>query len=453
MEGEPLAEISVAADGSLAMLDVRPELGGAQAARITPTADCARIRPQWRARFGCVDAPLVHLHRNGDHTIALSLRARTHAEVTARAKSSLGLSDNVVLFDADGRRTPTDFVPSDGVHLYAAPRFEVWMWPGVRRGHNRTIAIEGLNRPILMETLAVSPRLFRLRNVLTRGEADQLRQAADEQGWIASGSYDGTSTDSPQFTPSDGRRRSSTAWLGLDFGVRRGDVRTSATIERLQKRLVDAARIPGVGHAEAWQVVRYRQDDYQLHHSDLLRLPQYGSVRAVTTIVYLSTNPTKAGGGTNFPHAGRDDVDKERVFDASPFVAEPGDCTHGRTIQPRLGDALLFYTIESPSASTSRASSIKADARAAHAACRLHRGEKYIANVWLHTAPVNETKAVHMHCGLVASKAGEPVLGENEPGARGRHWAKCWRDVVERRNPRAMRQFVEVEGALHDATR
>ena len=74
----------------------------------------------------------------------------------------------------------------------------------------------------------------------------------------------------------------------------------------------------------------------------------------------------------------------------------PGSCEEGLTVQPREGSALLFYNVERPGDADD---SVVLDPWSRHAACRLLKGEKLIANVWLHNAPVNETMAVQAVCG------------------------------------------------------
>lgn len=91
---------------------------------------------------------------------------------------------------------------------------------------------------------------------------------------------------------------------------------------------------------------------------------------------------------------------------------------HGLTISPREGDAILFYNVKHDDQGgkggttqggqvregsrrggrewvgrrpPNRFGALVPDERSKHAGCPLFRGAKYIATVWLHSTPINET--------------------------------------------------------------
>jgi len=406
---------------------------------------CGRARADWRQMLGCT---LIYLHRNGWHTKDPGeLYATTRHQVAAAARARWTLPDGVVLFGADGYTKGVAWTPSDGEHVYAARPHELWMWPGRAPGFRTNISIGG--RQVEMETLDLSPRLFRLRRFLTRKECNELRKAANAQGWEPSGSFDPDT--GREYSLSDGRRRAHTAWVGTEYGLRRDDVVSNPLLERLQRRAADAARVH-LGHAEPWQVVKYGANDYQYHHDDGLKTP-VGSTRAVTVLVQMTTVPSARGGGTNFPTANGGDG----------TVASPGACTAGLTVQPRMGDALLFYNVEPPDTRhderhderrEERHLDMVLDPRARHAACKLLSGEKLIANVWVHDIPVNESMSIHGSCDDFAERMGETKPTERGEGSqaseaedegegeRGEKWHWCVEAMRKQRN------LVRVRGAL-----
>ncbi|KOO34813.1 prolyl 4-hydroxylase alpha subunit precursor [Chrysochromulina tobinii] len=270
----------------------------------------------------------------------------------------------------------------------------MWMWAGRAEGVRETIDVDG--REVVLETLDLSPRLFRLHGLLTPNEIAEIRRAADAQGWAPSVSFDPDT--GREYSLAEGRRRAHTAWVGTEYGFKRPDLVTNEALERLQRRAADAARVH-VGHAEPWQVVKYDVGDGQLHHIDGLKTA-HGSTRSVTVLVYLTT--VTEGGATNFPFAagGNGDID------------EPGS--------------------------------------ARHAACRLESGEKLIANIWVHDTPVNESLAVSASCDKFASSLGERVPAAGGAGAmagasvaRGPRWLWCEEEM------RRELGLFEVRGALH----
>ena len=422
---------------------------------------CRRSRDGWRAQLGC--GITLFIHRNGwNSATPLDLQNNTRDELLAEARAHW--ADVTDFYGADGRLKPSTWQPLvDGEHIYAARPYEMWMWAGRAEGVRETIDVDG--REVVLETLDLSPRLFRLHGLLTPNEIAEIRRAADAQGWAPSVSFDPDT--GREYSLAEGRRRAHTAWVGTEYGFKRPDLVTNEALERLQRRAADAARVH-VGHAEPWQVVKYDVGDGQLHHIDGLKTA-HGSTRSVTVLVYLTT--VAEGGATNFPFAagGNGDID------------EPGSCARGRNIQPKAGDAVLFYNIEPPSlnghdssngggggggsssgggggagsSSSSLASSIDAvgpplDPRARHAACRLELGEKLIANIWVHDTPVNESLAVSASCDKFASSLGERVPAAGGAGAmagasvaRGPRWLWCEEEM------RRELGLFEVRGALH----
>ncbi|KAL4442088.1 hypothetical protein ABPG77_011349 [Micractinium sp. CCAP 211/92] len=107
-------------------------------------------------------------------------------------------------------------------------------------------------------------------------------------------------------------------------------------------------------------VTRYERGQYQRRHFDarpdgdpagLKTFLEAGGQRLVQIVVYLNTLEREQGGGTHFHHP----------------------CMDGLTVQPRLGDALVFFPAYADG---------KFDDRMAHSGEAVRLGEKWILNTW-----------------------------------------------------------------------
>jgi prolyl 4-hydroxylase len=87
------------------------------------------------------------------------------------------------------------------------------------------------------------------------------------------------------------------------------------------------------------------------------RALQMGGQRLAQCVVYLNTLPQEAGGATRFHH---------------PALG-------GLSVQPRQGDALLFFSASAGGAP---------DYRMTHSGEPVLRGEKWILNTWLCQYPL-----------------------------------------------------------------
>ena len=319
---------------------------------------------------------------------------QAYHHVLDAAQRLLGQSREAQLYSPDGRLVDADnalWVPIPGStrrqDLYALRPGQMWVWPA----RNATITIDHGDGELHlhhMEVLSTSPRVLRIRQLFTAAECDIIRTAAEER-YTSSGSFDTSSGE--HYALADGRRVSDTAWVGLHWGLAREGVHSNGALERLQRRAADAARVH-LGHAEPWQVVRYRAGGYQRHHLDSFLDETLGTARHATVLTYL--NDGFVGGATQFPYAPEE---------KSGFVFNAESCSQGLTVHAARGDALVFYNaIERPDGAPSGTVAYDLDERARHAACPLHEGTKYIANVWLHPAPIDE--AMHRCAALEGTR-------------------------------------------------
>lgn len=350
----------------------------------------------------------LHLHRIGVRPAAIAMRRTvtlTEAPTPAHAyNQALDAARAMIsareasLYSADGRpllMSDALWLPTQRgtrpIDVYVLRQGQLWVWPPRNLSVTIRDGTEGMDDGVValrrrIEVLSRWPRVLRIRGLFSANECAILRKAGKGR-WQSSGSFD-TATGA-HYSLTDGRRVSDTAWAGLHWGYVRDGVLTTPAIERLQRRAADAARAH-VGHAEPWQVVRYRAGGFQRHHLDGFRDDTLGgTARHVTVLAYLNDVDAEASGGlTQFPYAHDDDP---------KFAFDPEGCTQGLSVAPRRGDALIFYNAVEEESDGDGAENKPAedvtfglDERARHAACPLHSGEKYIANVWLHPTPVNE---------------------------------------------------------------
>jgi len=244
-----------------------------------------------------------------------------------------------------------------------------------------------LSRRVTLQTLSVSPPIFRVRGLLTEALLDALERRA-----------------APEFEPStvglgsvrkrDERRASSSAWL---HGYQ--DPSQSVPAARsVQRAVVALLRQPPARLArgvEPLLAVEYAQGQFYEPHHDFFATdgastiplepaysPPDGSNRFATVIVYLRGGESAEDGGhTVFPFAVPSNASE--VLDSLAFAGAEGTppChfpalhqRRGLMVQPRRGDALLFYS-QRPDGTL--------DGRTRHGACPVRRGTKRAINVWV----------------------------------------------------------------------
>ena len=143
-------------------------------------------------------------------------------------------------------------------------------------------------RRVVVETLALRPRLFRIDDFLTAAEADDLLATL------------GNETERSRTLGDEGVIRvSDQAWIPHADANSSGHVlsRRSAAVTRLPPAVVHAS--------EDFQAARYGVGGHYYLHLDSGR--NYGVARFLTLLVYLNDVPDGAGGETAFPIA--DDAD------------------------------------------------------------------------------------------------------------------------------------------------
>ena len=317
--------------------------------------------------------------------------------------------------------------------VFAAPANTLWQWPAERIGLVRSVwlpaadfeetdissaealweaaarhdhdedrewgATEG--RRVEMETLAVSPPIFRVRSFLPGELMDELRRHAApimEPSTVGDPSLSRAAGSSNGHRKQDDRRTSTSAWLHgyndprLALSAARAVQR--ATISLLRNRMSRVLR-----SVEPLLAVAYSQGEFYEPHHDFFAgggaslvatepafKPPHGSNRYATVIVYLNDfDGGDDGGATVFPFANppENETGTVELLPGTSYAGSLGapQCSfpalrqqRGLMVHPSKGDAILFYD-QLPNGTF--------DGRTRHGSCPVRRGRKLAINVWV----------------------------------------------------------------------
>jgi len=229
------------------------------------------------------------------------------------------------------------------------PRVETWTGTG---SHVVTVAAKGesVARHVSVYQVADMPRVRLLANLLSDKESAAIIEAAQpyftRSATVKGGSYRATV------------RNSSTAMLPTDLAVS----------QRLTALVAHFASMPKA-HVEQLQVVRYAPGElYEAHHDFLdscdLGVRLEGGRRATSFLIYLNNlNPGDTGGLTRFPAL-------------------------GLAVRPMRNAALVFDNYDAHGVE---------DISTSHLGEPPLRGDKYVVNVWLRTAPYRPSSFSNEH--------------------------------------------------------
>lgn len=273
----------------------------------------------------------------------------------------------------------------EGDSLYVVPFDTIFMWPGVRIGHKVNVSKtlltpEEQHMDIELETLSISPRIFRMRSLITEQECkDLIELNRHNMTRSAVGKVD----NYDQTTSPKTNRRTSTNNFDVSSTAARAIINRIFSLLRIQGR--DAIE-------DGLQIVRYAQNEAYDVHTDFFPLgysPEIGmnfdpvtggSNRYATVFAFLTDD--FQGGQTVFPHVSKSGegtctpVDRNVNHEDENWthIMTNGMCSNSLAITPKTGDAVLFY-----SAKTSG----KMDPLTEHGGCPVINGTKFGANLWI----------------------------------------------------------------------
>lgn len=272
------------------------------------------------------------------------------------------------------------YVVAEGFHFH---------WPAIKIGHRIDFNVEGLDAKIGIETLSMSPKVFRIHNFVSLQEADTL---VDQNR--------------------DGLKRSAT---GMDFRTNDtvpNSVRTSQNAfdittplaMKIKRRSFDMMRMDYADNqADGLQVLNYKPGQAYIAHVDQFDIgmdpsgkhnfdPTDGGTNRMAT-VFLYLNNVDEGGETVFPlsraHMRLKETDKDgggpkatdpsTLFDKDSWEYDLVDACRTRMAVPAIkGSAILFYTQHGNGV---------LDPKSIHGGCPVLQGEKWAANMWVWNGP------------------------------------------------------------------
>ena len=209
---------------------------------------------------------------------------------TIKLYDDIGLVTNMERIVGDLGLELNQFVPP--LSFWVVPSGALFVWPTVKIGHvQRPQGVTSANasKPIELETLSLSPRVFFVRNFLSDEEIEKLISFAKDK---LKRSHVGIGNE----VFSDDRT-SKTAW----------DTSSPNSLA-IQHRAFDLVRIPfAVNQADAVQIIRYFEGQTYVGHTDYFDSgyenidpsKEEGTNRFMTIFAYLSD--VEEGGHTVFP--------------------------------------------------------------------------------------------------------------------------------------------------------
>jgi len=295
----------------------------------------------------------------------------------------------------------------EGERLYVVPDNQQFMHPTLSLGEARELAVNGANgEPIMVTSLARSPRVLHIRNLISEEEMDHLREAAaPELQRSTMGLRENQNTNGEEIAPlKDNTRTSLNAWIS-------GNPEQTELQKRCFRALATQTKVGEYDnrYADGFQVLRYQKAQLYNTHMDYFATKPTssfnfvtangGSNRYATVFIYLST--PELGGQTYFHKATHSRPAHYQLTPAVPVsnhtltqaldnsttmaadtwqrrLAEQCFNGKGLSVYPRRGDAVVFYS-QNPDLSEDKMSE--------HAGCPVLQGEKWAANLWLWNKP------------------------------------------------------------------
>jgi prolyl 4-hydroxylase len=290
-----------------------------------------------------------------------------------------------------------------------------FMWPFVEYGHRQVVSPNVVppnsDGPVVLESMAELPRVFRVYNMATEEEAKAVIETAlnatGETALKRSTVGSGKDADGNDIAHEDHGRTSDNSW---DY--------ESPAAKTMMTRSFQLTNIEeDSGKRDGLQVVRYTQGQGYNTHPDFFTQKDDddgfdfnpysgGSNRYATVFMYL--NDPEEGGYTVFPRApdpGPVRVmppEAEGMFEMGTWEhTVNNDCYTKLAVPPKLGTAALFYSATPDG---------RIDPQSHHAACPLIKGTKWGANIWIwNKQRYGELRTGEKRTVNIVNKAGETV--------------------------------------------
>ncbi len=282
------------------------------------------------------------------------------------------------VFNGEGLRVISSAQVTVNDTLYVVPTGDHFFWPGVRVGHRvllPPLQHMGYRQGVRLhlETLSMRPRAFLVPGFLTEMEAQIIQMMGNKQ-LKDSGVFVNNTVEMSKV------RDSQQAWLKSGAGME--------LIDDVTARIHELVRIdPTLRVIEDMQVVHYKTAGHYDAHYDYFPPAQHptrvdlraGRNRMITVLFYLNTVPDGGGGHTNFPltvRPNRQPIDYH-------------SCALGLKVQPRQGDAVVFYSLLAEGHMQDAGGGSALDRLSLHGGCPVldngdAKAEKWIANNWLY---------------------------------------------------------------------
>mmetsp|Transcript_3258 Transcript_3258/g.4598 ORF Transcript_3258/g.4598 Transcript_3258/m.4598 type:complete len:496 (-) Transcript_3258:212-1699(-) len=303
------------------------------------------------------------------------------------------------IYSEVGKKISSCFEFEDESMVFVVPQGRLFMWPTIEPGRQKIVPhvkspVDG--KEIMVETLSLSPKVYKLHNFFSNEEADALVENAlnikDDANRL---------------------KRSSTGAIGYTLNEKRtsdnafdGDSEVAMMIKR---RAIELLGFPLFKDTwlDGMQILRYQLRQAYNKHMDPFELDDdsdghnydstgKGTNRYATILMYLSD--VEEGGETVFPE-GRpiglpEEEDVLPFFEALEDVRDKNltsifrrnsweekmvaECQHRLAVKPVKGEAILFYS-QFPDGTI--------DDMALHGGCPVREGTKWAANLWIWNGP------------------------------------------------------------------
>lgn len=268
--------------------------------------------------------------------------------------------------------------------IYVIPKGFHFHWPGVKIGHLQETPVKLNGQPIIMETLSMVPKIFKIHNFITAEESSSLIEHS--RGKVERSA---TGVDWRSNASKPNKLRTSDNAFDVESDIAKQVIQRS--FETLRVDYLESM-------ADGLQILRYRPGQAYTPHLDQFEIGMDkshnfdarngGTNRMATVFMYL--NNVEEGGETVFPRStsplrftappegGFTDI-KSLGFSATDWEVDVAEaCRNLFAVPPKENSAIVFYTQRGDGS---------LDDASFHGGCPVLQGEKWAANMWVWNGP------------------------------------------------------------------